>query len=198
MKPLNQENGITIVALTVTIIVLIILASISIIEGTKLIKKSEVENIVTNMITIKAKAKVIAEEVNSQIWDLTDEEKQNKRESLFDENYQMKKSDISSVSSEITANIDEEVTSGEYEYYQLTKDTLDYMGLSDIEDTDNYVVVYNKDDYTKLDIIYLPGIEHEGVIYYTVSKLQTELNLGKKLTNSYKISLQPDHIFRKV
>ena len=51
------------------------------------------------------------------------------------------------------------------------------MGLSDIEDTDNYAVVYNKEDYTKLDIIYLPGIEYNGIIYYTVSKLQVELNL---------------------
>ena len=115
MKLLREEKGITIVALIITIIVLIILASISIIEGTKLIEKSEVENIVTNMITIKAKAKVIAEEVNAEVWDLTDEEKQTKRENLYNENYKMEKGDISSISSEIRSNIDEEVTSGEYE-----------------------------------------------------------------------------------
>ena len=177
MKLLREEKGITIVALIITVIVLTILASISIIEGTKLIEKSEVENIVTNMITIKAKAKVIAEEVNAEVWDLTDEEKQTKRENLYNENYKMEKGDISSISSEIRSNIDEEVTSGEYEYYQLTKETLEHMGLSDIEDTDNYAVVYNKEDYTKLDIIYLPGIEYNGIIYYTVSKLQVELNL---------------------
>ena len=177
MKLLREEKGITIVALIITVIVLTILASISIIEGTKLIEKSEVENIVTNMITIKAKAKVIAEEVNAEVGNLTDEEKQTKREDLYNENYKMKKGDISLISNEIRSNIDEEVTNGEYEYYQLTEETLEYMGLSNIKDTDNYAVVYNKADYSKLDIIYLPGIEYNGIIYYTVSKLQVELNL---------------------
>ena len=137
MKLLREEKGITIVALIITVIVLTILASISIIEGTKLIEKSEVENIVTNMITIKAKAKIVAEEVNAEVGNLTDEEKQTKREDLYNENYKMKKGDISLISNEIRSNIDEEVTNGEYEYYQLTEETLEYMGLSNIKDTDN-------------------------------------------------------------
>ena len=63
MNKLKNCKGITMIALVVTIVILIILASISIIEGKKLIKEAKIENILTDMITIKAKVKGYAEEL---------------------------------------------------------------------------------------------------------------------------------------
>lgn len=49
------------------------------------------------------------------------------------------------------------------------------MGLSDIDNIENYIVVYNAQDNTKLDVIYNSGIEYENKTYYTLSSLQAEM-----------------------
>ena len=61
MKKEEKIKGITIVALTITVIVLIILASIGIYTGTEIIKQANLQNINTNMMLIQAKTKTISE-----------------------------------------------------------------------------------------------------------------------------------------
>jgi Tfp pilus assembly protein PilE len=172
MINLRKNRGVTLMILVVTIIVLIILAGISLTEGTNLIKTSKVESLMTNMITIKAKSKVFADEINAQIWDLSDDAKAETRAELFkNDTYKMADTTITS---EQISQLDPEVTNGNYEYYSITKETLDKMGLSDIDD-ENYVVVYNSEDYTKLDIIYKNGIEYNNKMYYSLYEIQKEI-----------------------
>ena len=64
MLYIKKNKGITLVALVIMIIVIMILAGITITQGSDLIKTTKVETYVTNMITIKSKAKVYAEEAN--------------------------------------------------------------------------------------------------------------------------------------
>ena len=173
MSFLKKNKGITLVALVITIIILLILAGISFTEGTNLIKRAKTESLITNMITLKAKSKVYAEEVNSKIWDLSNEEKSTKRAELFQTDYYMSSESINEASLE--DDIDDNVKSGAYEAYLITNDTLNKMVLSDIGDGKNYIVVYNSDDYTKLDIIYKSGIQYNGTTYYTLSKIQSEM-----------------------
>lgn len=61
---MKNNKGITLVALVITIVVVLILASISINYGTNAIKKSQLENLKTNMLLIKAKAKEYVEQAN--------------------------------------------------------------------------------------------------------------------------------------
>ncbi len=63
----------------------------------------------------------------------------------------------------------------EYESYRVTNRTMELMGLSDIDDIDKYIVVYNAQDNTKLDIVYTSGVKYEGKTYYTLSSLQSEI-----------------------
>ena len=83
MLYLKEEKGITLVALIIMVIVIIILAGISLTQGSELLKTTKVETYVTNMITIRAKAKVYAEEVNAGTWDVQD--KSSKRSELYSE-----------------------------------------------------------------------------------------------------------------
>ena len=53
MKVKNNK-GITLIALTITIIILLILASITIYSGKESIKKAQLESLKTNMLLIKA------------------------------------------------------------------------------------------------------------------------------------------------
>ena len=62
-----------------------------------MIRKSKLESLMTNMITIKANAKIYAEEINAKVWDLQDTEKKTKRAELFSETYNME-SDTESIS----------------------------------------------------------------------------------------------------
>lgn len=171
---MKENKGITLMTLVITIIVLLILAGISLNEGTSLIKKAKVENIMTNMITIKAKAKVIAEEVNAQVWNLAESDKLEKKQELYTQEYKMGNS-VSLTTEQINA-LDSQIGNS-YECYLIITGTLEKMGLSDIQDGDNYVVVYNLSDYTKLDIVFLSGIQYEGTMYYTLSKLQEKFEI---------------------
>lgn len=95
MINLKENKGIALITLVVMIIVIGILASISIVQGTTLVKKIRVDNYKTNMISIRAKSKVIVEEVNSKVWDATSEEKETKRQELLEGDYAMTKTEIS-------------------------------------------------------------------------------------------------------
>lgn len=61
------------------------------------------------------------------------------------------------------------------ESYKVTQGTLEKMGLKDIDNIENYIVVYNVEDNTKLDVVYTSGIKYQDKIYYTLSSLQSEI-----------------------
>lgn len=61
---MRKENGITLIALTITIIVIIILAGIVSYSGSQLIKESKLQTIKTEMLLIKGKAETIKDKAN--------------------------------------------------------------------------------------------------------------------------------------
>lgn len=174
MLQLKENKGITIIALIVMIIVILILAGISLVEGTSLLKKTKVENLMTNMITIRAKAKVYAEEVNAKVWDV--EEKSSERRDLYSEDYSMS---VPSNETDLISKVDSSVNKGNgCEAYEITKETLSKMGLDELVDETNdgdYIVIYDAGDYTNMDVIYQPGIQYNKKIFYTLSSLQAEM-----------------------
>lgn len=171
MLKLRENKGITMLALMVTVIVLIILARVSLVIGTKVTSQIRVDSYYTDMITIKAKAKVLAEEVNAQIWNLEGEDKENKRRELYLSNYNMKAEELTE---EFKQQIDPSVGENE-QGFLVTKVTLEKMGLSGMDESRNYIVIYNINDYTKIDVIYKPGLEYNGSMYYSLSRLQKDL-----------------------
>ena len=60
----KKENGMTLIALAITIIVLAIIAAISITAGGNVIRASQLESLKTNMLLIQAKTKEYVEEVS--------------------------------------------------------------------------------------------------------------------------------------
>ncbi len=176
----NKEAGITIIALVVIIIVLLIIAGIAINEGIDILKDSKMQTLQTNMLTIKAKAKEYAEEVEAETWESSGEDKTSKNNEIFQSKYSMKA--VGSIDSEIESQINKEIT--EYNAYELTAETLGGMGLvtlkEDIEDGQKYIVVYDENDYNIIDIIYTGGITYgkgsSKQRCYTLSKIQEIYN----------------------
>ena len=60
----KEQKGITIIALVITIILMLILVGVTIYFSTDAIDKAKLEDIKTDMISIKTRAKIVAEEYN--------------------------------------------------------------------------------------------------------------------------------------
>jgi len=61
---LKIEKGITLVALVITVILMMLLAGVTVHFSGDVVKKTKLEDIKTNMISIKTRAKIIAEQYN--------------------------------------------------------------------------------------------------------------------------------------
>ena len=81
---------------------------------------------------------------------------------------------------EIISKVDNNVNTGNgCECYEITKETLEEMGLNDLakDSSDGeYIVVYDANDYKNLDIVYINGIEYNKTKYYTLSSLQKAID----------------------
>ena len=176
MVYVKNKSGITLIALVITIIVILILVGITVNGGQKLIKRSKIESLLTNMITIRANVKIYAEEINAEIWDLSDQEKIVKRSELFETKYNMKKiENPTDIISKVNSSIND---SNGCEAYNITKDALNEIGLTDLaneSEDGEFVVVYNSKDFTKLEIVYPSGVPYENSKYYTLTDLQDKM-----------------------
>lgn len=174
MLYLKENKGMSIRALIIMIMIILIIAGISLVEGMSLIKKTQMENLMTNMITIRAKAKVYSEEVNAEVWEA--EDKKAKRKELYLEKYNMS---VPSNEAELISKVDNSINNENgCECYEITKETLAKMELNELVDETNngdYIVVYNSEDYNNLEIIYQPGIQYNNNTYYTLSSIQAQL-----------------------
>ena len=183
MKKINEQKGITLISLVITIIVLFIIVGISIIKGTSLINISKAETIETNMLTIKAKAKEYIENVNSLTWASNDTNENNKYNGLSTKEgknraeLQGDKYKLTLIEDETLYNNYSNWYEDGYTYYALGQDALNNMNLSDLyEDGNIYIIRYPLEDgdtnNLEIDIVYANGIKYKGITYYNLSKLQ--------------------------
>ena len=86
---MKKNKGITMMVLVITIVILLILAGISIGVGNNVIKKSELENLKTNMLLVKVKGKEYIEKANfnlgTTIDTVAEEEKNNRKQKAKEE-----------------------------------------------------------------------------------------------------------------
>lgn len=154
---MKKENGITLVALTITIVVMMILASITVYFGIDLIKEVKLQDLRTNMLLIQAKAKECVEKVSFQKANVTDTAtiEQIKNENLkgkkIAENEEVK------ALAEQTNKID---TTQIDEYYYLDVADLEEMGIQDLkpEDYGWFIIRYDIDNI-KIEVINTTGYQ---------------------------------------
>ena len=71
----NRTNGVTLISLSITIVILLILAGIALYSGSDTIKKAQLEELKTNMLLIQAKAREYVEDANFKMGVNPDEAK---------------------------------------------------------------------------------------------------------------------------
>ena len=132
---LKKENGITIITLIITVILMLILIGVSVDFGTDSLKKARLEDIKTDMISIKTRAKIIAEQYNFKDievlvgTEITDEEAQKLGVENSEKLRKWSSSDLSA------------------------------QGLSTVEG-DKYVVEYDLGNPNNSEVYYLEGYEN--------------------------------------
>ena len=150
MKNKNCK-GITLLSLAITIVVLIILASISINYGQDILEQSALESVETNMLLIKAKVKVYAEEYN-----------------FSGDAGKLYGTKVSESTESIVTEYNASVGNIYANYYYLSANDLSNMGLA--INNGNYLVNY---DYNNIDIVYIEGITVNGTTYHTMSEIES-------------------------
>lgn len=158
----KNNKGITLIALTITIIILLILASITIYSGKESIKKAQLESLKTNMLLIKAKAKEYVEQASFK-------NGVNKSE-ISEEAKNELKGEEANASDYSKQNI---IINGGEILYKLTSDNLKEMGLKDIKlgSNEEYLVKYNIKDVT-VEVYNTSGYENNGTTVYSLSELE--------------------------
>ena len=156
---MNQEKGITLISLMVTILIFAIVVGLAIRTASPFLEKATVEDLTTELMLIQAKWKVEIQKVNfdgtsnldETIINTTEGENKGKLQDQF----------------KYSTNGEEWMDSSVKAYYQLPDKALEDMGIQ-LEKNPGYLVNYENDE-----VIYLEGFEAEdGKIYYKLSEIK--------------------------
>ena len=149
MKKENNK-GVTLIALAITIAVLIIIASITIKFGSESINKAKVQNIKTNMLLIEAKTKEFVENANYDLGikpdEATDEMKEKSNSELEGEGKGTKITSSSNMAEEAIKIGINSTDISEGRVILLTTSDLENMGIKGVESNEKdglYIVVYD-------------------------------------------------------
>lgn len=149
----NNQRGITLVVLTITIIFLIILAGITINIGKETIQKENLEGLKTNMLLIETKAREYVENASFKLGvnPNTDTMYTDASENLTGED----RGTVVTTEDGMVENLlnigikHEDIDKGKV--YKLTTENLEKMGINDVVSNDEegwYIIVYNIEEKT--------------------------------------------------
>lgn len=179
---MEKNNGITMVALVITVIILLILSGISINAGSNIITKSKLENIKTDMMLIKVKGKEYVENANFDLGTsfekLTDEKEKNTR--LENAKTKLKGTEIENIEDldsklSITSDKFKEEKENMIYYYKLSTQDLEDMGIENVksdEKNGEYIIKYDIKNI-EIEIYNTQGFKNEDKYYYSLSELES-------------------------
>ena len=178
---MKKNKGITMLALVITIVVLLIILGISVGQGSNVIKRSQLENLKTNMLLIEIKAKEKAENANFKLGtNPTEEEKKARLEEATKEliGEKITESNIFEGNINITKEKIDEDNSKNIYYYKISTQDLKNIGLPKVISDDKngwYIIKYDIEN-TEIEIYNTKGFENEKNKYYSLTEIQ-ELNI---------------------
>ncbi len=146
---MEKQRGVTLVALVITVILLLILASIGFYYGNNVIKQANLESLKTDMLLIQAKAKEYVEEATFKMGiNPDDAKKEQAREEVYITTAKLKK--LSQATTEDGLNIPSGITTNDNFYY-VTREALKQMGIENIETGENageYLIEFDENNAT--------------------------------------------------
>lgn len=162
----EDNRGITLVALVVTIIVLLILAGIGINTGISSMEKVKLEELKTNMLLIEAKARECVEEANFRMGATTDETVvESVRKEIYEVNNKLEKANSTNVPNSL----------GEIDLtdcYVITQETFDLWGLNKIKlsEDEKYLVRFNEKEIKVEEVYNTKGYDGK----YSLTEIESQ------------------------
>lgn len=148
-----NNKGITIVALIITIIVMLILATVTVEIGTGEIKRAKIEDLKTTMLLIKGRAQIVADKESfGESYDNTGMVKLAEATSY----------DVSNLQEEFS-KLEDTTSLYIWEQIAMNNNSIDV----EITNTDFFVI-----DYLTGEVYYSLGYTYEGITYYSLSEMQ--------------------------
>ena len=150
---MKKNSGITLIALIITLVVMLILISVTIYYGGRLVNETHKEDIITTMLLIQSKAKIIKEKKDfGDIESLTGIQIAENNDYTISEKLQTLLNSIE-----------------EGELYILTQEDLNEMGIKeDNITTERFFIV----DYNSSEVYYSLGCEDEsGNLLFSLAQL---------------------------
>ena len=175
---MKEDRGITITTLVITIIVLLIIVGISAGTSNKVIKSSELENVKTNMLLIKAKGKQYVENANFKLGtNFNNSTDKNKRIESAKEELKGEKITDAAIFEQNIGITNEDITKENDDYiyyYKLDEDDLTDMGLSNVKSDEKsgwYIIKYDIKN-VEVEVYNTYGFERDGNKYFSLTELQ--------------------------
>ena len=148
---LKENKGITLVALMITIVIMIILASVTLYSSKNLISEAKIEEVKTNMLLIEAKAKEYVEEVNFKMGPQKDS---TKKEEAIQEIYITKVGLMLANDASLAISVPSDSGIDLSSCYAVTETALSNMGLDkiELEEGEYYLIKFNEEEATVEEI----------------------------------------------
>ena len=182
---MRKNEGITMVSLAIIVVLLLILAGISIGAGNNMIKRSELENIKTNMLLIEVKGKEYVEKANFNLGNIAkidivnEEEKQqeiqNRINNAKEQLVGIEIEELTDFLEDIGVTSESFATdnSNNIYYYTLSTQNLIDMGLPNLKsDNDNgwYIVKYDVKNI-EVEVYNTRGFKVDNNTYYSANEI---------------------------
>lgn len=152
MRIKTKQEGITLIALVITIIIMLILVTVGYTISRDAIDRTRLEDIKTNMLLIQAKSKTIYERYS------------------FKEIEELAGVEINQGNYIISADLSSQLNSPRGQYYIWEQEDLNNNGLGTIKvsNTEFYII-----DYTTGEVFYSLGYTQDDTTYYRLSELES-------------------------
>ena len=175
MKKINNEKGISLVSLVITIIVILILTGITLKIGTKELDEANVQNLKTGMLLIEAKTKEYVEDANFELGVKGDRIEQAKiKLGEITKGTKILASDV--ISSELVGIGISQIDINDGRVYKLSTQDLVDMGIKGVNSDEKegwYIVVYDIQN-SNCKIYNTSGIKLEdGTIVYSLDDIKS-------------------------
>lgn len=165
---MKANKGVTLVALMVTIVIMLILASVTLYSSKSLINEAKIEEVKTNMLLIEAKAREYVEEVNFKMGPQKDE---TKKQEAIQEIYITKVGLILANDASLAISVPSESGIDLATCYAVTQTALNNMGLNkiELEEGEYYLIKFNEEEATVEEIYNTLGYKGN----YSLTQLET-------------------------
>lgn len=171
---MKRNKGITTISLMVTIVILMILATITMYYGNSAMKEAKLQDLKTNMLLIQAAVKGDLEKYHFETSNLSDANEKEAQKSNY-----LKGTKLANPQNELKQEIFNEIKEdypqidGNFDYYYLNTSDLMELGIKDVESSNedgHYIVAYSMNSiYPNI----VEVINTKGYLgNYTLSRIQ--------------------------